>query len=114
MRDLTEISKNFATYLANLSPQVKDNSLQWYLSGSLASMILGEAESICDVLLDNNNCLIGDDERKEIDSKQKNKLKTFSRKLGDDVDIVNVNGDLFSGAPIGNKPNIQNVMRNVF
>ena len=113
MKDLTEISKNFATYLANISPQVKDKSLQWYLSGSLASMTLGEAESICDVLLDNNNCLIGDVERKEINSKQKNKLKTFSRKLGDDVDIVNVNGDLFSGAPIGNKPNIQNVMKNV-
>ena len=113
MSDLTDISSNFALYLTSLSPQVKNGSLQYYLSGSLATMIMANAESITDIDLDKSNNIVGDKSHKNISEEQRKRIAMFSRKLGSDVDIVNVNGNLFHGAPKDNKPNIQNVIRNV-
>lgn len=113
MADLSEIGKNFSIYLASLSPQIKNNSLQWYLSGSLATIMMAGAKSITEIELDEDNNLIGEATSKEITEEQREKLRKFSRKLGGDIDVVNVNGDLFRGAPSTNKPHIQNVIQNV-
>lgn len=113
MADLSEVGINFSTYLASLSPQIKNNSLQWYLSGSLATIMMAGAESITEIELDEENNLIGETTSKEITEEQSEKLRKFSRKLGVDIDVVNVNGDLFRGAPLTNKPHIQNVIQNV-
>lgn len=113
MADLSEVGINFSTYLASLSPQIKNNSLQWYLSGSLATIIMAGAESIREIELDEENNLIGKTTSKEITEEQREKLRKFSRKLGVDIDVVNVNGDLFRAAPLNNKPHIQNVIQNV-
>ena len=55
MADLSEVGINFSTYLASLSPQIKNNSLQWYLSGSLATIMMAGAESITEIELDEEN-----------------------------------------------------------
>lgn len=113
MANLSEVGVNFSTYLVSLSPQIKNNSLQWYLSGSLGTTMMAEAESITEIELDEKNNLIGETTSKEITEEQREKLRKFSRKLGKDIDVVNVNGDLFRGAPSNNKPHIQNVIKNV-
>ena len=46
MSNLIEISSDLGSYLASLSPQIKDGSLQYYFSGSLATMIMASAENI--------------------------------------------------------------------
>ena len=113
MSDLFGIASKFGSYLTKTSPQIKDNSLEWYISGSLATTIIASADSITEVELDDNNIITGEQEIKKITDEQREKLKTFERKLGVDIDVVNVNGDLFSGAPIGAKPHIKNVTENV-
>lgn len=113
MANLSEVGVNFSTYLASLSPQIKNNSLQWYLSGSLGTIMMAGAESITEIKLDEENNLIGETTSKEITEEQREKLRKFSRKLGVDIDVVNVNGDLFGGAPSTNKPHIQSVIQNV-
>lgn len=113
MLDLYEVGVNFSTYLASLSPQIKNDSLQWYLSGSLATIMMAGAESITEIELDEENNLIGETISKDITEEQKEKLRKFSRKLGGDIDVVNVNGDLFKGAPSTSKPSVQNIIQNV-
>lgn len=92
---------------------MKNNSLQWYLSGSLATIIMADAESITEIELDKDNNIKSEIISKEITEQQRNKMKKFTRKLGFDIDVVNVNGDLFSGAPATNKPHIKNIIQNV-
>ena len=113
MSNLSEIGMNFSTYLTSLSPQIKNNSLQWYLSGSLATITMAQAENITEIELDENNNIRGEKNTKEISIEQKEKLEKFSRKLGADIDVVNVNGDFFDEAPLSNKPHIQNIIQNV-
>ena len=113
MSNLIEISSNLGTYLTSLSPQIKEGSIQYYISGSLATMIMASAESFAEIDLDESNNLLGEKTPKEITTEQREKLAKFSRKLGIDIDVVNVNGDLFYGAPRNNKPNAQNVIKNV-
>ena len=113
MSDLSEVGVNFSTYLASLSPQIKNNSLQWYLSGSLATIMMSGVENITEIELDEKNKLIGERTSKVITEEQKEKLRKFSRKLGLDIDVVNVNGDLFRGAPLDNKPHVKNIIKNV-
>lgn len=108
-----EIAKRLGLYYDRISPQIKDGSLQYYISGSLASMILGNAEEIVELELDKDNHIIGEKEPKKITDEQRAKIQTFSRKLGIDVDVVNVNGNLFYGASIENRPSIPNVVKNV-
>lgn len=76
-------------------------------------MITASAESITEIELDESNNVIGEKAPKTITEEQRKKLGKFSRKLGIDIDVVNVNGDLFYGSPIGNKPHFQNVIKNV-
>jgi len=113
MSDLVEIGANLSSFLTFLSPQIKERSLQWYFSGSLAATIMGSAENITEIELDKENRLIGETKSEEITDEQREKLRMFSRKLGMDIDVVNVNGDLFMGAPSKNKPDIQNVIQHV-
>ena len=113
MSNLSEIGMNFSTYLASLSPQVKNNSLQWYLSGSLATIIMAEAENITEIKLDDGNNIKSETTSKEVTEDQREKLSKFSRKLGSDIDVVNVNGNLFYGSPSTSKPHIQNIIKNV-
>lgn len=113
MSNLTKIGLDFGTYLVKLSPQIKDNSLQWYLSGSLATMVTANASGITEIKLDKENNIIGMSKTKDITDEQREKIQKFSRKLGIDIDVVNVNGDVFNGAPIGNRPHARNVINNV-
>ena len=113
MSNLSEVGVNFSTYLSSLSPQVKNNSLQWYLSGSLATIMMAGTESITEIELDEENNIKREISSKQITKEQREKMAKFSRKLGADIDIVNVNGDLFSGAPSTSKPHIQNIIQNV-
>lgn len=113
MSDLVRISADLSQYLISLSPQVKGGSLQWYFSGSLATMTMANAENITELQLDKENKLIGETKAKTITDEQREKLRKFSRKIGVDIDVVNVNGDLFRGAPLNDKPHIQNVIQHV-
>lgn len=113
MSNLVEIGAKLASYLTSLSPQIKDGSLQYYLSGSLATMVMASAESIAEIELDESNNLIGETDSKSITEEQKERLGKFSRKLGLDIDVVNVNGDLYRGSPVDNKPHAQNVIQHV-
>ena len=96
MSNLIEISSNLGLYLTSLSPQIKNGSLQYYFSGSLATMITANAENIAEIELDESNNLSGERPSKSITKEQREKLAKFSRKLGHDIDVVNVNGNLFS------------------
>lgn len=98
MSDLVKVGTKFGSYLNSVSPQIKDGSLQWYISGSLASTVLAGAKSITELKLDSENMVVGENDVIQIDGDQKQKLETFSRKLGMDIDVVNVNGSLFGGA----------------
>ena len=111
--NLTEIALNLGSYLASLSPQTIDGSLQYYFSGSLATMILANAESITEVDLNESNKIGAEISSKYVTEEQRMKIAKFTRKLGRDIDVVNVNGSLFGGAPIDNKPHIQNIIQHV-
>lgn len=113
MSNLAEIGVNFSTYLASLSPQVKNNSLQWYLSGSLSTIMMSGAESITEIELDEKNNIKREKQSKDITPDQKEKMEKFTRKLGIDIDVVDVNGDLFDGAPSTSKPHIKSIIQNV-
>lgn len=113
MSNLIEISSKLGSYLTSLSPQVKMDSLQYYFSGSIATMIMAGAESITEINLDDSNNLIGEKSSIEITKEQRDKIAKFTRKLGMDIDVVNVNGDILYGAPKDNKPHVQNVIKNV-
>lgn len=107
-----EIAKELGLFYNRISPQVKDKSLQYYFSGSLAAMILGNALEIVELDLDDSNQIIGE-KRIIISEEQREKIRTFSRKIGSDIDVVNVNGDLFYGSPVDDRPHIKNVVDNV-
>lgn len=113
MSNLIEISSNLGSYLTSLSPQIKDDSLQYYLSGSLATMIMASAENLTEIELDESNNLVGERNSKSITKEQREKIAKFSRKLGIDIDVVNVNGSLFRGSPKDNRPHAQNVIEHV-
>ena len=108
-----EIARRIGRFYDEISPQIIDGSLQYYLSGSLANMILGSAEEITELKLDEDNNIIGERNTRIITPEQRVKIQTFSRTLGGDVDVVNVNGDLFSGAPKENRPHQVNVEEHV-
>lgn len=113
MSNLIDISFNLGSYLSSLSPQVKDGSLQYYISGSLATMIMASAENITEINLDESNNIVGERPSIAITEEQREKIAKFSRRLGFDIDVVNVNGGLFHGAPNDNKPHAQNVIQHV-
>lgn len=113
MSNLKEIASNLSSYFASVSPQVKEGALQWYLSGSLATSVMASAESITEVKLDEQRNIIGETKQKDITEEQRTKISTFLRKLGSDIDVVNVQGDLLNGSQPNNRPHIQNIIRNV-
>lgn len=113
MSDLIEIGSNLAEYLNSTSPQVKEGTLQWYLSGSLATTIMASAECITEIQLDEGNNIVGETKQKDITEQQRTKISIFLRKLGNDIDIVNVNGNFYNGSQTNNRPHIQNIIKNV-
>ncbi len=113
MSDLIEIAANLSSYLTSASPQVKEGALQWYLAGSLATSTMASAESMTEIKLDKENNLIGETDQKVITQAQRAKISKFSRKLGFDIDVVNVNGNMLFGVPKQNRPHMQNIIQQV-
>lgn len=112
-RNLIEISSKLGVLFNKCSPQVKDNSLEWYLAGSLATMITGDALELSEVILDENNSIVSFDKKIVLNDYQRTKISTFERPLGSDVDVVNVNGSMFGGANFDNKPSIGFIKNNI-
>jgi len=113
MGKLTNIASQLGKYFSELSPQIKDDSLEWYLAGSLATMIMGDAKEYSEVVLDENNTVISFDDEKVISDFQREKIKLFERQLGYDIDVVNVNGNMFNGALLKGKLSIGVLKENV-
>ena len=113
MSDLAKIGADLSGYISSVSPQVINGSLQWYLSGSLATLTMASAESITEIELDENNHIKQEGKPYVISKMQREKISKFSRRLGGDIDVVNVNGNFFKGASIENKPSTTNIMQNV-
>lgn len=107
-----EVAKKMGLFFSRISPQIKGNLLQYYISGSLAAMILGSAEEIIELEINPDGQIIGERESKGVTPEQRAKIQTFSRKLGVDVDIVNVQGDFFVGAPRDCKPEMRRIEEN--
>jgi len=96
---LSEIARQLSEYLTQNSSQVsRSGKLQWYLAGSLATMALGCSESIEEVEIDESNKVICSNQRLRITEEQRIKISTFMRRLGGDVDVINVDGNLYYGA----------------
>jgi len=112
-KSLIDISSKLGVLFNKCSPQVKGDSLEWYLAGSLATMIIGDALELSEVVLDENNNIVSFDKKIVLNDCQKAKIRTFERKLGSDVDVVNVNGDMFGGASFDNKPSIDFIKNNI-
>ena len=92
MRRLSEIGEDISAYIVSKSPQIVDNKVIWYLGGSLAMSMLGEAQSITEVVLDETGKIKEELSSKNVSEEQRKKIRKFSRKLGVDVDIILVNG----------------------
>lgn len=112
-KKLIDISSKLGVLFNKCSPQVKGDSLEWYLAGSLATMILGDALELSEVVLDENNNIISFDKKIVLNDYQRTKIRTFERPLGSDVDVVNVNGSMFGGASFDNKPSIDFIKNNI-
>ena len=112
-RNLTKMSSELGALFNDCSPQVVDGSLQWYLAGSLATMITGDALELSEVILDENNSIISTDEKIVLTELDQNKIKAFERQIGSDVDIVNVNGGMYYGASLDKKPSIAYIKDNI-
>lgn len=112
-KNLIDISSKLGVLFNKCSPQVKENSLEWYLAGSLATMITGDALELSEVILDENNNIVSFDKKIVLNDYQRTKIGTFERKLGSDVDVVNVNGSMFGGASYGSKPSIDFIKNNI-
>ena len=112
-KNLIDISSKLGVLFNKCSPQVKENSLEWYLAGSLATMITGDALELSEVILDENNNIVSFDKKIVLNDYQRTKIGTFERKLGSDVDVVNVNGGMFGGASYGSKPSIDFIKNNI-
>lgn len=112
-KNLFDISSKLGVLFNTCSPQVKNGSLEWYLAGSLSTMIMGDALEISEAILDENNNIISFQEKMTLNDYQRSKIRTFERPLGSDVDVINVNGNMFGGASFNNKPSIDFVKNNI-
>lgn len=92
-RNIQQIAQNLGEYISSVSTQIDDKGkLQYYLCGSLATMLLSNATSIenCDI---GENSVINIQEKKTIPQEAREDLSLFARPIHD-IDVINVSGDM--------------------
>lgn len=94
--ELIKLANDLGKYIVNNSEQINNNELQYYLCGSLATMLLANATEIekCNI---ENNCIISTSDKREISPKAREMLSIFARQLGD-IDVMNVSGNMMENA----------------
>ena len=90
-KELKDIAERLGKYVAEKATQLdSNNQLQYYICGSVATMILSNATEIQECSLGNNNTIeLGT--VKTISEDANKSLALFQRTIGD-LDIMNVNG----------------------
>jgi len=110
--ELIEIASAYGEYIANNSKQVyAGNKLQYYLCGSLATMLLSNATSVekCEV---SEKLLTASQEKIDIPQEARESLSVFSRQIHD-IDIINVNGNMVNNSKVNVDGKIKNRMLRV-
>ena len=95
--ELIKLANDLGKYIANNSEQINNNNeLQYYLCGSLATMLLANATEIekCNI---ENNCVTSTSDKREVSPKAREMLSIFARQLGD-IDVMNVSGNMMENA----------------
>ena len=84
MRNIEQIAWNlYCLYYENKPPINSNGKLEYYLARSLATLPLLCAEKIQDIILDENNNVIGVTDPIEIDDSIRTILQNYRRKIHD-------------------------------
>ena len=97
-KEIKDIAEDLSTYVIERANQLdSDNQLQYYICGSVATMLLANATEIQACSMGNNNTIeLGT--VKTISEDANKSLALFQRTIGD-LDIMNVNGSI-NNAPL--------------
>ena len=97
-KEVKDIAEDLSTYVIERANQIdSNNQLQYYICGSVATMLLANASEIQECSLGNNNTVeLGT--VKTISEDANKLLALFQRTIGD-LDIMNVNGSI-NNAPL--------------
>lgn len=96
-KELIEIARTYGEFIANNSKQVNDdNKLQYYLCGSLATMIYANATEISYCKVEDNKVVKIDDSIK-VPQATKDSLELFARPMGD-LDVMNLEGNMLDNS----------------
>lgn len=111
-RSIKQIAQNLGEYISSVSTQIDDKeNLQYYLCGSLATMLLSNATSIesCDVI---GNSVTNVQGKKNIPQEAREDLSLFARTIHD-IDIINVAGNMVNNSKVNVDGRIKNRMLRV-
>lgn len=87
-------AKQYAQYIITNYPQKDENgNILYYISGSLAMLLLNSATSIKVISLDKNGKTVKESEDIKIPLKNKESLEPGIRQLGHDVDVIVVDDE---------------------
>lgn len=98
-RSIKQIAQNLGEYISSVSTPIDDKGkLQYYLCGSLATMLLSNATSIesCDI---GENSVINIQEKKTIPQEAREDLSLFARTIHD-IDVINVSGNMVNNSKV--------------
>lgn len=108
-RSVEQIAQSLGEYMANVSPQLDNKgNLQYYLCGSLATMLLSNANSVekCEV---SESVVTTSQEKKDIPQDARDSLSIFARQIHD-IDIINVAGNMVNNSKVNVDGKIKNRM----
>ena len=111
-RSIQQIAQNLGEYISSVSTQIDDKGkLQYYLCGSLATMLLSNATSIenCDI---GENSVMNIQEKKTISQEAREDLSLFARPIHD-IDVINVSGNMVYNSKVNIDGRIKNRMLRV-
>ena len=111
-RSIQQIAQNLGEYISSASTQIDDKGkLQYYLCGSLATMLLSNATSIenCDI---GENSVMNIQEKKTISQEAREDLSLFARPIHD-IDVINVSGNMVDNSKVNIDGRIKNRMLRV-
>lgn len=92
-KEIKDIAEDLSKYVSGKANQLdSNNQLQYYICGSVATMLLSNATEIQDCSLDGNNT-IGLGTVKTLSENANKSLALFQREIGD-LDIMNVSGSI--------------------
>ena len=109
MRNVEDIALDLCSLYYDSKPAINANGeLEYFLVGSLATLSLLCADSIEDVILDDNNKVVSFENKQEIDEQTRNIFKLYRRQIHD-IDYVSIKSDPNKAGVVKNIDSIKDI-----